>query len=120
MINYTIADIVQALTEAGENPENFKPGVSYKLTDYVEWIVAHKDCGKPLTGMSPRNGWCVCSLKTGLPPEVKSVHNETTNVDEILALKIRCETAEKEVIKLTEKLDKASKKISELIKNSKT
>ena len=39
------------------------------LTDYVEWIVVHKGCGKPLTGMSPKNGWCYCLASTGQPPE---------------------------------------------------
>ena len=105
----------------GEDIEAIKPGINYELTNWVEWVVAHKGCGKPMTGSSPRNGWCNCSYKTGLSPEVKGWSDEQSkvDVDETHILRTRCETAEKEVVKLTEKLDKASKRISELVKNQK-
>ena len=104
----------------GENIDDIKPAIHYGLTDWVEWIVVHKGCGKPMTGYSPKNGWCNCSY-TGLPTEVKGWPDEqlkkTDVTDEILVLKARCEAAEKEVAKLTEKLDKSSKRISELMKS---
>ena len=84
------------------------------LTEYVEQIIVHKGCGKPLTGMSPKNGWCYCLPSTGLPPEIKEKPVEATQLDQLLLS--RCEAAEKEVVKLTEKLDKASKRIAELLK----
>jgi len=97
------------------NLEDLKPGCGYELTDYVEWIVVHKGCGKPLTGMSPKNGWCYCLMATGKPPEMKEVKGQPV-VSNDSALLTRCEAAEKEVVKLTEKLDKASKRIAELVK----
>jgi len=45
-----------------------KPGGDNQLTDYVEWVIAHKGCGKPLIGMSPKNGWCMCMTMPKLPP----------------------------------------------------
>ena len=86
------------------------------LTNYVEWIVVHKGCGKPLIGMSPKNGWCYCDPATGQPPILKEIKEQpvVSNIDGSLAA--RCEAAEKEVIKLREKLDKASKRIAELTK----
>ena len=95
---------------------DFGPPPSHDgLTDYVEWIVVHKGCGRPLTGMSPKNGWCYCLASTGQPPETKGV-NEQPVVSNDNALVARCDAAEKEVIKLREKLDKASKRIAELTK----
>lgn len=122
---HTVNEIVKALIGAGENPEDFKPSIGYQLTNYVEWIVAHKTCGKPLTGMSPQNGWCMCLMSTGKPPEPKEklveieVKIDAPSADEVSLLKSRCEVAEKEVAKLIEKLDKASKKIAELVKGKK-
>ena len=87
-----------------------------QLPDYVERIVVHKGCGKPLTGMSPKNGWCYCLPSTGLPPELKEKPAEAAPPDS--SLLARCEAAEKEVAKLTEKLDKASKRIAELVKKT--
>lgn len=86
------------------------------LTEYVEWIVVHKGCGKPLTGMSPKNGWCYCLATTGRPPEIKEVKEPVVVSNVESSLMARCEAAEKEVLKLREKLDKASKMIAELTK----
>lgn len=95
---------------------NDKPSSDH-LTDYVEWVVVHKGCGKPLTGMSPKNGWCYCLPTTGQPPELKEVKEQPV-VSNDVSLVARCDAAEKEVIKLREKLDKASKRIAELTKKT--
>lgn len=133
---HTVSEIVQILIDAGENPEAFKPGGDHQLTNWVEWIIAHKGCGKPLTGMSPQNGWCKCLMSTGIPPETPRIMGWKVEDCEAYAagykagtaigpksssdpdLQARCEAAEKEAAKLNEKLDKASRRIAELMKKS--
>lgn len=116
----TIQDMVNAGTGSLVTPN------SDHLTDYVEWVVAHKGCGKPCTGMSPMNGWCKCPFVLGSPmvvtPELglgsDRREQPVVQVPVDQSLLTRCEAAEKEVAKLTEKLDKASKRIAELVKKT--
>lgn len=128
-----VASTIQDIVDAG----NFVHPKDETISDYVEWILVHKRCGRPLTGMSPKNGWCHCSFMTQMP-EVKGHAVEQVMgwpLDDCIfeagrkaglaeaapavndgALTLRCETAEKENTLLKEKLDKASKKIAELVK----
>lgn len=134
---YTVADLVNEIFDAGSGSNDLHLKINDQLTEYVELIIVHKGCGKPLTGSSPKNGWCKCDYRTGMPQDVKQImgwniedceaytagykagsitQKHEPSVD-VQVLESRCETAEKEVIKLTEKLERASKKIAELIKD---
>lgn len=135
---HSVQETVLRIVDSAGGLDALKPSAS-QLTDYVEWVVAHKGCGKPLTGMSPKNGHCKCLVETGMPPGVKQImgwcledceayaagykaalsEKKEVPTADAQALVARCEAAEKEVAKLTEKLDKSSKKISELMKERK-
>lgn len=115
---HTVGEFIKNFVDTGGEYESLRPGGDHQLTDFVEWIIVHKGCGKPLIGSSPKNGWCMCSMATGAPPEIKPTE-VVAKPSETAALEQRCAKAEKEVATLNEKLDKASKKIAELIKGKK-
>jgi hypothetical protein len=114
-----VLDLVREVFGAGTGISQLQPSANDQLTEYVEWVVVHKGCGKPLTGMSPRNGWCYCLASTGQPPEMAEKPQEPAKTVESTELLTRCQKAEQEITKLTEKLEKASKKIAELVKKEK-
>lgn len=120
-----INEVVKSITDSGDRAVFGPMPSSHEINDKVEWVLAHKTCGRRVEGLSgPR---CDCLMSTGMPPGVKQIMgwgledcvaaSTAKPVEQPMAACTKCETAEKEITKLTEKLDKASKRIAELMKN---